>query len=184
MSRLCYLDSCTEITGSNLTAVGSGLDRFNGQAVSYLRDGVARTGTVSSGALVPDIADDLTSNPFSRILVGLPIENYITPRSLEAFSEFGSTMSKRKHVNQVIVSYWQSLGGEVRDQTGAWSTIEVDRPPGSNPTGGEPVTLHTGMKQVAVSGRSNRKKVLEFRHLDPYPFTLRGLYAEMGEHPK
>ena len=176
MSKLCYLDCATQVESAGMLSV-NGLERFNGVTVTYLADGVKKTGVVTGGTLVLDAAADI-------VIVGLPFTTTIDPRSLESFSEFGTSQSRRKTVTQVLVSVWQSVGGKVRDASGSDQDIRITRPTNENPTGGQTLTLQTGVVQVNLRGNSQRKKRIVITHDDPYPFTLLGLFTEMEEHPK
>jgi hypothetical protein len=174
ISGLGYLDGATEFTGSALTQV-TGLTRYASAEVSYLRDGVARTGTVSAGGVLTlDEAADV-------VLVGLPYEFTAEPRSLEAFSEFGTSLSKPKTIKSVVVSYYLSVGGVALDPTGTARTVLATQTAENNPLGGTLLALQTNQTSVPLTGVSGRKKHLRITHSDPYPFTLLGLYAEIKE---
>lgn len=176
LADLCYLDCATKFTGTAMASV-SGLTRFASQEVTYLRDGVGRTGTVDvGGVLTLDKAADL-------VLVGLPFTATVEPRSVEAFSEFGTSMSRRKQITEIVASYYLSLDGRVRDLSGNWQDVVYTHDDADNPVGGSPLNPKTAAQTMKVAGRTNRKKSIRFEHSSPYPFTLLGLYVELRDQP-
>ena len=171
---LGYLDGATTHTGTALTQV-TGLTRYASQTVSYVRDGAARTGAVSAGGVLT------LDEPADVVLVGLPYTFTVEPRSVEAFSEFGTSMSKIKNFKSVVVSYYLSVGGVAQDLSGTARTVQATQLASQNPLGGALLALQTGQTQVPFSGIADRKKKLRITHSDPSPFTLLGLYVEMRE---
>lgn len=176
VSLLGYLDCASTHTGSGLTSI-SGLTRFAGAEVTYLADGMARTGEVSGAGVLT------LESPSDVVQVGLPFDTIIEPRSIEAFSEFSTSVSRYKVAKTCILSIYLSAGGMVRDNSGSEWSLTPDQLAADNPLGGKLHKLATGQFRVDITGDAQRKKSIRITHSDPYPFTLLGLYTELEEHP-
>jgi hypothetical protein len=95
-----YVDSGLTYIGAATTTI-SGLDHLEGESVGYLADGVAGTGTVTSGALT-------LTKAASTVSVGLVYTSQIQtlPLTMMRVDAFGT--GKTKNVNKVWVRVFES----------------------------------------------------------------------------
>jgi hypothetical protein len=95
-----FVDSGLSYSGAATTTI-AGLDHLEGETVSYLADGVAGTGVVTSGVLT-------LTTPASKVHVGLGFTTTIKtlPLSMMKVDAFGT--GRQKNINQVWVRIFQS----------------------------------------------------------------------------
>jgi hypothetical protein len=101
----------------------SGLDHLNGREVQIYADGLEQaTKTVLDGSISIDDA-------FIAV-VGLPYTSYITTMPMEAGSQNGTAVGKRKRISEMAIRVWNSLGVRVgRDLDNLYQTIYEQKKP-------------------------------------------------------
>lgn len=104
-SAFCGLDCSTTYSGTATTTI-TGLDRFNGQTVSVMSNGL-----VFDGKLVSDGTITLTQGT-SLCHVGIPYEWKMTTLQLDASGKNGFTSARTKLVNGVTIAVLNSQGGK------------------------------------------------------------------------
>jgi hypothetical protein len=95
----------------------SGLDHLNGREVQIYADKIEQANkTVIEGSINIDDA-------FIAV-VGLPYTSYITTMPMEAGSQNGTAVGKRKRISEMAIRVWNSLGVKVgRDLDHLYDTI-------------------------------------------------------------
>ena len=101
----------------------SGLSHLNGREVQIYADGLEQaTKTVLDGSISIDDA-------FIAV-VGLPYTSYITTMPMEAGSQNGTAVGKRKRISEMAIRVWNSLGVRVgRDLDNLYQTIYEQQKP-------------------------------------------------------
>lgn len=157
------------------TNVVTGVNHLNGVEVEGLCDGVPFRATVVDRTLtVP-----LTS---TNIVFGLPFESYAETSRIEAGAADGTSQGKEKRINGVVVSLWDSAGGEIgrynEDQKqDQWADVEYAEPYDEL----QPVNLQTDMfgPITPPSGYGKRGSIL-FRQTAPLPFNVVALLPQLN----
>ena len=101
----------------------SGLDHLDGRTVQIIGDGVEQENkTVVDGSI--DVDDAFI------IIAGLPYTSYITTMPMEAGSQNGTAVGKRKRISEMAIRVWNSLGVKVgRDLDHLYDTIYQQKEP-------------------------------------------------------
>lgn len=101
----------------------SGLGHLNGREVQIYADGIEQAKkTVLDGSISIDDA-------FIAV-VGLPYTSYITTMPMEAGSQNGTAVGKRKRISEMAIRVWNSLGVRVgRDLDNLYQTIYEQKKP-------------------------------------------------------
>jgi hypothetical protein len=109
--------------GISVTSI-SGLDHLIGQNVQVVIDGYESNITkLTTGSITLD-------NPAYRILAGLPYQSYITTMPMEAGSQNGTAVGKRKRISEMAIRVWNSIGVRVgRDLDHLYDTIYEQQEP-------------------------------------------------------
>lgn len=109
--------------GISITTV-SGLNHLENKTVEVFADGLAQAEkTVISGSITLD-------KPSFRVVAGLPYTSYITTMPMEAGSENGTAVGKRKRISEMAIRVWNSLGVKVgRDLNHLYDTIYEQQEP-------------------------------------------------------
>ena len=120
-----YFQSLT-ITGGQWgisTDVLSGLTHLNGREVQVFADGKEQASkVVDSGSI--DIDDAFIA------VVGLPYTSYITTMPMEAGSQNGTAVGKRKRISEMAIRVWNTIGVRVgRDFDNLYDTIYEQQEP-------------------------------------------------------
>lgn len=85
----------------------SGLNHLEGKSVQILADGAEQTEkTVSNGSIVLELDS-------WKVIVGLGYQSYIATMPLEAGSQNGTAMGKRKRINELSLRVWRTIGCRV-----------------------------------------------------------------------
>ena len=105
------------------TDVLNGLDHLNGRTVQVYADCIEQEEkTVTNGSIAIDDA-------FIAI-AGLPYTSYITTMPMEAGSQNGTAVGKRKRISEMAIRVWNSLGVKVgRDLDNLYDTIYQQQKP-------------------------------------------------------
>ena len=103
--------------GISVTSI-SGLTHLEAKLVQVFADGYAQNEKrVESGSITLD-------KPSYRIVVGLPYTSYITTMPMEAGSQNGTAVGKRKRISEMAIRVWNSIGVKVgRDLNNLYETI-------------------------------------------------------------
>ena len=130
------------------------------ETVDVLDDGVATTGVITSGALVPVLTGTLH--------VGLNYESTVKPTKLDLE---GMGLILHKKLTKAIVSFYNTLKGKVGTNTsGNLETISFD------------TALFTGIKEVPINGGYEREGDLIIKQDEPLPMVCRGVILNLGAH--
>lgn len=120
-----YFQSSTMTGGSwgISTDTLSGLDHLDGREVQVYADTVEQESkTVVDGSIKIDDA--------FIVVVGLPYTSYITTMPMEAGSQNGTAVGKRKRISEMAIRVWNSLGVRVgRDLNNLYDTIYKQKEP-------------------------------------------------------
>jgi len=105
------------------TDVVSGLSHLNGREVQIYADGLEQAKkTVLDGSIEIDDA-------FIAV-VGLPYTSYITTMPMEAGSQNGTAVGKRKRISEMAIRVWNTIGVKVgRDLDNLYDTIYKQKEP-------------------------------------------------------
>lgn len=95
----------------------SGLDHLDGREVQVYADTVEQASkTVAEGSITIDDA--------FIVVVGLPYTSYITTMPMEAGSQNGTAVGKRKRISEMAIRVWNTIGVKVgRDLNNLYDTI-------------------------------------------------------------
>ena len=120
-----YFQSST-ITGGSWgisTDVVSNLDHLDGREVQVYADTVEQESkTVIDGSITIDDA--------FIVVVGLPYTSYITTMPMEAGSQNGTAVGKRKRISEMAIRVWNTIGVKVgRDLDNLYDTIYKQKEP-------------------------------------------------------
>ena len=120
-----YFQSST-ITGGSWgisTDVVSNLDHLDGREVQVYADTVEQESkTVTDGSI--DIEDAFI------VVAGLPYTSYITTMPMEAGSQNGTAVGKRKRISEMAIRVWNTIGVKVgRDLDNLYDTIYKQKEP-------------------------------------------------------
>lgn len=101
----------------------SGLEHLNGREVQIYADCIEQENkTVIDGSI--DIDDAFIA------VIGLPYQSYITTMPMEAGSQNGTAVGKRKRISEMAIRVWNSLGVKVgRDFEHLYDTIYEQKEP-------------------------------------------------------
>lgn len=105
------------------TDVVSNLDHLDGREVQVYADTVEQESkTVVDGSIAIDDA--------FIVVVGLPYTSYITTMPMEAGSQNGTAVGKRKRISEMAIRVWNTLGVKVgRDLNDLYDTIYKQKEP-------------------------------------------------------
>lgn len=101
----------------------SGLDHLDGREVQVYADCVEQESkTVIDGSITIDDA--------FIVVVGLPYTSYITTMPMEAGSQNGTAVGKRKRISEMAIRVWNTIGVKVgRDLNNLYDTIYKQKEP-------------------------------------------------------
>jgi hypothetical protein len=120
-----YFQSSTMTGGSwgISTDTLSGLDHLDGREVQVYADTVEQESkTVIDGSITIDDA--------FIVVVGLPYTSYITTMPMEAGSQNGTAVGKRKRISEMAIRVWNTIGVKVgRDLNNLYDTIYKQKEP-------------------------------------------------------
>ena len=107
IAQAFYVDSGVTVKGENITEVG-GLFHLENETVAILADGAAvKAKQVRYGSVLLD-------KPASTVTVGLPYVSTLRTMPLEADTQNGSSVCRRKSVGELRIRYYDSVGGEAK----------------------------------------------------------------------
>ena len=120
-----YFQSSTMTGGSwgISTDTLSGLDHLDGREVQVYADTIEQESkTVTNGSITIDDA--------FIVVVGLPYTSYITTMPMEAGSQNGTAVGKRKRISEMAIRVWNTIGVKVgRDLDNLYDTIYKQKEP-------------------------------------------------------
>lgn len=154
---------------STATTTLTGLDHLEGETVAILGDGaVFPTQTVNDGTVT--LAESV-----SVAQVGLPFTYTLKPMRMDQ-AETGNTKGSVKQINEVVVSFLQTLNAKYGDGTRVrefkWDKIE---------TYGTPPALFSGDKKAASVGGFSVEDPIEITGSDPVPCTVRAIILRIDK---
>jgi hypothetical protein len=157
----CFAANSDWDDGTQLRGVSYPTDwaHLEGEDVDVLDDGVATTGTITSGALVPVLTGTLH--------IGLNYESTVKPTKLD-IEGMGLILTKK--LTKAIVSFYNTLSGKVSTKTSDYEVV---------PFG---TTLFSGVKEVPLEGGYTREGDIIILQDKPLPLTCRGLVLDAGVH--
>lgn len=162
----CYFVDCgLSYDGTPVTSV-SGLDHLEGETVAVLADGIVQTQkVVSGGAITLDTAA-------SVIHVGLPYTSELEPLDLQGGSIEGTSQGKYKRIHGVALSLYQSMGGEIGQDSSHTERIFFKEEADALDAG-TAATLYTDIKDdFNFQGDWQLSGKVYIKHADPLPFTV------------
>lgn len=143
---------------------------LEGETVNILADGIKQPQqTVSSGAVSTTEFSDA-----STITVGLPITYKLMPMKLN-LNDMGFASTKR--VIQVILSLYQSMGGQVGPDSSNLDDINYEY----DTYDSAPDTF-TGTKELPFKGTYDRSGDILIQGDDPLPFTVRAIGVKLEDN--
>ena len=162
LSDAYLVDFGVSYSGASTTTV-TNLDHLEGKAVSYLADGVAGTGTVTSGTLT-------LTKAASTVQVGLAYTSQIQtlPMTMMNVDAFGT--GRTKNVNKVWVRTFES--GAFKTGPSA-SNLRSSLSPSSG-------AIATGLVQVTLPASWDDDGQIVIQQEDPLPLTVVGLTIEVA----
>ena len=157
VANLRFLDSFTEVSAPGTTQV-TGLGRLNGMTVDTFIDGEP-AGSV-------DVANGIAVLPQTgtNVVVGLPYTTTIRPMSVD----FGAIASKSA-INEILIRFRNTLGGEVSQDGENWSKVEQVQPVILTDT---PLSLLSSDYQATPHSSWGRKTSISVRQTQPLPMTI------------
>lgn len=157
-----FVDCGLTYDGASTTSI-AGLDHLEGEAVSFLADGVAGTGTVSSGTLTLTTAA-------AKVHVGLNFTSKIKTVPLSMMRLDASGSGRQKNITQVWVRIFQSGAFKV-------GPTEAKLSPSLSPAAG---VLADNLVQVTVPGSWDDDGQVFIQQDTPLPLTVSGLTIEVA----
>ena len=157
-----FVDCGLTYSGASTTSI-AGLDHLDGEAVSYLADGVVGTGTVTSGTLT-------LTKAATKVHVGLGYTSQIQtlPLTMMRVDAFGTGRSK--NVNQV----WARVFESGAFKAGPTSTnLRASRTPSAG-------SLLTDLVQVTLPASWDDDGQIVIQQETPLPLTVVGLTIEVA----
>lgn len=109
--------------GLGVTTI-SGLDHLTNNDIQIVVDGYeSDIQRLSTGSITFD-------SPVFRVVAGLPYQSYITTMPMEAGSQNGTAVGKRKRISEMAIRVWNSIGVRVgRDLDHLYDTIYEQQEP-------------------------------------------------------
>ncbi len=168
---MVYLDSSATYDGSATTTI-SGLYHLRGEEVGVLGDGTRQLNkTVSS-------AGTISIDSAEKVHIGYRITSKLRTLPIEASPQEGRSQAVVKRIAKVFVRVYRSLGGKLAISDSNLDDLTYrggDRfSPQIDPD------LHTGLIEISSPGGWDRELDIYIEHDDPYPFTVLGILATMG----
>lgn len=164
-----FLDSALKYSGTPITNVAAGaLNHLVGQTVGVFSGGrdIGDRIVTAGGQLDADIPSS------GDVLVGLRIPYLMRSLSFDPPTASGSTKSKKKQANHILLEVVHSAGGMARVNGGEGSEPEslelVDAPESG------PMPLYTGRYECGLEAPTALECEIEVFGDDAYPFTLAG----------
>lgn len=155
------LDSWTNGHQERTTAYPQNYSHIEGQTVDVLDDGVATTGTITSGVLDPVLTGTLH--------VGLNYVSTLKPTKLDLE---GMGVLLVKNITKAIVSFYNTVEGKVGTESGNMETISFG------------TDLFDGIKEVPINGGYTREGDIIVQQDKPLPCTVRGMVLNVGANYK
>lgn len=158
MPNLRFLDSyAKKVSSSSFTTV-TDLSRFDGQSVNVYLDGVHEANvTVANGVAT------LPQAGFNAV-IGLPYTTEVRPMSID----FG-TIGSKSAINEIVLRFRNTLGGEVSQDRLSWSKVSTEQP--RNPTT-DPPSLQSRDYQATPHSTWGRQPSISVRQTAPLPMTI------------
>jgi hypothetical protein len=166
-----FVDSGLRYSGV-ATGTFSGLGHLEGQSVSILADGgESPARTVASGSIT--LANNATA---ATAIVGLGYNSNMWTERLELQIGGGTIQGKKKRLTEVIVRFWQTLGGQAGPDADNLDTIVFRN--SSDPMDSAP-PLADGDFGISWAGGYEEEGRIYIRQSQPYPMTILAIIPEM-----
>lgn len=169
---MIYLDSSATYEGAATTTI-SGLYHLRGEEVGVLGDGTRQLNKTVSDA------GTITIDSAEKVHIGYRITSKLKTLPLEANPQEGRTQGVLKRIATVFVRTYRSLGGKLAINNSSLDDLTY--------RGGDQLSpkidpdLYTGLIEISSPGGWDRELEIYIEHDDPYPFTVLGLIAKMGQ---
>jgi hypothetical protein len=148
---------------SAVTNVPSGaLNHLIGQTVDVVADGVILSRTVNGSGQFSTVL----STAASVIVVGLSFRPKFETTNIEAYSDKGSTVGKRKRINECDIGFYRTLGAKAGRDSSNMNEIDF---------GAYSVTaqsLFTGVKKIKINGIETETARVRIEQLIPAPICI------------
>lgn len=170
-----FVDCGLTYTGAPATVI-SGLSYLNGQTVAILADGnVVPQQVVTGGTITLAVAASI-------VTVGLPYVSDLETLAIEAPDNKGTLQGRRVTISRATLRFWNSRGGyfgpkSPSDQGTAGLFPIIQREVG-DPLN-TPIPLKTRDYLQDIDGGYDWGARLFFRQIDPLPFTITGIIAQL-----
>lgn len=158
VANLRFLDNYTERVDSGGFTTITGLSRFNGMEVDSFADGEPAGAITVTGGVA-----DFGRTVYNAV-VGLPYTTEVRPMSMD----FGAIGSKSA-MNEVMIRFRNSLGGETSQDRTNWSAIEQLIP---RTTDGTPAPLVSDDYKSTLHSTWQRNPSISVRQAQPLPMTI------------
>ena len=165
-----FVDCGVQVESEAGISVVTGLEHLEGKTVSILADGfVLPQQQVVGGAVNIKYA-------YHKVSVGLPIESVLETLPLEVTGQDGSTISRRKRVNKLLLMFKDSSGGRYGFSESKLDEIKWR----STESYGVAIQLYSGKQEILMPGASYEKTVqVTVQQNDPLPLTILSIVPEM-----
>lgn len=168
-SQIIYVDSSLTLVLDGTVEL-TGLDHLEGQLVTIVADGAARTPqTVTAGEITLDRVANV-------VTLGLPYVSTLQLLPLEAGASFGTAQGKVSRISRVQFRLYQSLGfkyGPSVDKLTAYSfrrnQSQMDSPP----------AIRTDDVDVTFDGPFSRSTPMVVVSDQPYPLNISAIMTEL-----
>lgn len=160
--RFSFEEAVSQVTATHLA----------GLTVSAVADGIVYPGLVVSGSGVVTLPEEAR-----EITVGLPYVSTLETLPLEIMQAPESTFSDSKKNSSVLLKYYRSAGGSLRNSGSSKEHDLVFRRAADLANG--PIELKTGTSKVVLPDRFDWERSVIAVQRDPFPMTILGLVNDL-----
>ncbi|MCQ2378957.1 MAG: hypothetical protein MJ016_07120 [Victivallaceae bacterium] len=171
IENACFADSAVVVGGTTAHDIVGGLMHLEGQTVSILADGAEYPSSVVSGGTVQ------ISPPAQTVVVGLPFTSYITLNGFESETRNGSTFLQKKHVSELRISMYDSVGGEARAGDDEFQEI-ISRDVLEDRMDCA-ISPRLSVATISVAGGIDEDTIITIRQCAPLPMNIGAVVAEV-----
>lgn len=160
--RFSFEEAVSQVTATHLA----------GMTVSAIADGVVYSGLVVSDSGVVTLPEEA-----QEITVGLPYVSTLETLPLEIMQPPESTFSDSKKNSSVLLKYYRSSGGSLRNSGSSKEHDLVFRRAEDLANG--PIELKTGTSKVVLPDRFDWERSVIAVQRDPFPLTILGMVNDL-----
>lgn len=161
-----YVDSGVKVSGSGITEIND-LFHLENCPVAILADGAVVEGkSVRYGSVTLD-------KPADTVIVGLAYDSVLKTMPLEADTQNGSTVCRRKSVGEIRMRYYNSVGGKARAGEDSYQFIR-SRDILSDPMD-KAIAPKTGVEVLACASSMLQALHLEVIQDEPLPLNINSI---------